>query len=65
MSHIVQTESLIRSDERGKIKKRIVAIIDDPNLTNIHSNICSKSLGLNPAEWNCDCDVAEFLKAVE
>lgn len=65
MTQIVQTESLIRSDERAKIKKRIEAIIDEPTLVNIHSETCNKSMYQNPVEWPCDCDVAEFLTVVE
>lgn len=62
---IVQTESLIRSDERGKIKKHIQKVIDNPLLTNLHSKMCGKNLSHNPIEWKCDCDVLEFLNAVE
>jgi hypothetical protein len=61
---IVQTEALIRSDEKGKIRKRIEAVINDPMLLNLHSINCNKNLMAVSIEWDCDCDVLEFLRAV-
>ena len=65
---IVQTESLIRRDERGKIRKRIEAVINNLQLLNIHSGLCTKNdprISGSPIEWECDCDVLEFLRAVD
>lgn len=50
---------------KDKYRTAIQSVIDNPLLANLHSKLCGKNLTHNPIEWKCDCDVLEFLNAVE